>query len=420
MKLLGLKESDEKKLREGLAQLRTLHDYLSSTYSLRSDLKDLVDNRFTVRVLLQDEINKITQHQKQLNDKTQELIKLKDKLDIALSSIENLEQVLLEDENGKSRYQEILDITKKENIRILQLETQQIKQFYFELFEEKEDELSEDELSKVEKIKKEISEISKEYNNLFEELNDKGENKFTELYGNIYDLKDYYNDLFEKPDPDSESKKDKIDFQLNRIQSFYDKIYGNNEKNIEALKDTLDTRLENLSKVEERAKAVIGLSSEAGLAGGFVAKGREAKIGQITSLIIFIIVVLILFFFNLSFFDKKDFVNMKWDSLIFKFLINVPLIWIATIANINLNRFSRLEQEYSHKEALAKSYERYKTEINELEKLGVSGSEELKLKLLEINLDAFKVNPADHSDKAKPDFSIFDLVKNKNDSKTET
>ncbi|MFG4430512.1 hypothetical protein ACF0AX_11705, partial [Acinetobacter baumannii] len=154
--------------------------------------------------------------------------------------------------------------------------------------------------------------------------------------------------------------------------------------------------------------------------GGFVVKGREAKIGQIASLFIFIIVVLILFFFNLYFFDKKDFVNMKWDSLIFKFLINVPLIWIATIANINLNRFSRLEQEYSHKEALAKSYERYKTEIDELEKLGVSGSEELKLKLLEINLDAFKVNPADHSDKAKPDFSIFDLVKNKNDSKTET
>ncbi|EMP3450711.1 hypothetical protein RGN99_000291 [Acinetobacter baumannii] len=420
MKLLGLKESDEKKLREGLAQLRTLHDYLSSTYSLRSDLKDLVDNRFTLRVLLQDEINKITQHQKQLNDKTQELIKLKDKLDIALSSIENLEQVLLEDENGYSRYNEILDITDKENIRILQLETAQIKRFYSELFEEKEGEESEGELSKVDRIKKEISEISKEYNNLFEELNDDGENKFTELYENMDTFITYYKEIFEKEDPSSESKKDQINSQLNRIQNFYDKIYGNKEKDIESLKDILDTRLENLSKVEERAKAVIGLSSEAGLAGGFVVKGREAKIGQIASLFIFIIVVLILFFFNLYFFDKKDFVNMKWDSLIFKFLINVPLIWIATIANINLNRFSRLEQEYSHKEALAKSYERYKTEIDELEKLGVSGSEELKLKLLEINLDAFKVNPADHSDKAKPDFSIFDLVKNKNDSKTET
>jgi len=97
--------------------------------------------------------------------------------------------------------------------------------------------------------------------------------------------------------------------------------------------------------------------------------------------------------------------------------INAPLIWIATIANINLNRFSKLEQEYSHKEALAKSYERYKTEIQELEKLGVTGSEELKLKLLEINLEAFKVNPAEHSDKAKPDFSIWDLVKKKEDEK---
>ncbi|HDX5876512.1 TPA: hypothetical protein ACSIN5_003761, partial [Acinetobacter baumannii] len=82
-----------------------------------------------------------------------------------------------------------------------------------------------------------------------------------------------------------------------------------------------------------------------------------------------------------------------------------------------LNRFSKLEQEYSHKEALAKSYERYKTEIQELEKLGVTGSEELKLKLLEINLEAFKVNPAEHSDKAKPDFSIWDLIQKKKDEK---
>ena len=42
---------------------------------------------------------------------------------------------------------------------------------------------------------------------------------------------------------------------------------------------------------------------------------------------------------------------------------------------------------------------------------------QVKLKLLEINLEAFKVNPAEHSDKAKPDFSIWDLVKKKEDEK---
>ena len=149
----------------------------------------------------------------------------------------------------------------------------------------------------------------------------------------------------------------------------------------------------------------------------FVVKGKEAKEGQKYSIIVFVVVVLAIFGFNFYLFDKNDFLNMKWDTFLFKLLINAPLIWIATIANINLNKFSRLEQEYSHKEALAKSYERYKSEIQELEHLGVTGAEELKLKLLEINLEAFKVNPAEHSDKSKPDFSIWDLVRNRDDRK---
>ena len=65
------------------------------------------------------------------------------------------------------------------------------------------------------------------------------------------------------------------------------------------------------------------------------------------------------------------------------------------------------------KEALAKSYERYRTEIEQLEKLGVKGADELKVKLLDTNLDAFKLNPAEHSNQAKPDFSILEFVKSK-------
>ncbi|WP_336754965.1 hypothetical protein [Acinetobacter sp. USHLN143] len=252
---------------------------------------------------------------------------------------------------------------------------------------------------------------------MFNELNDNDETKVKEYERKINELVAYYDDLFISDDPDNKSKNEQMNFQLSRIQNFYDKIYGNEEKNITALSKDLDSRLENLKKVEERAKSVIGLSSEAGLAGGFVVKGKEAKEGQKISIIVFVIVVLAIFGFNFYLFDKSDFLNMKWDTFLFKLLINAPLIWIATIANINLNRFSKLEQEYSHKEALAKSYERYKTEIQELEQLGVTGSEELKLKLLEINLEAFKVNPAEHSDKAKPDFSIWDLVQKKKDEK---
>lgn len=413
IKVFGLKPNDEKKLQDGLAQLRSLNNYLSSAYSLRSDLKDLTDNRFSVRTLLQDELAKIKQHQEELKQKTQELSQLKLKLEESLSVIENLNSILAQDEQGNSTYSKILDLTSEENLETLQYDSDKIHGIYYELFDKQENEKS-----KIEKLKYEISKIQVAYEDLFDLVNDKDETKVKEFERKIDELGQYYDDLFISNDPETRSKKEQIDFQLNHIQNFYDKIYGNEDKNKPALSKDLENRLTNLGNVEERAKSVIGLSSEAGLAGGFVVKVKEAKKGQKISIIVFIIMVLAIFSFNFYLFDKSDFLNMKWDTFLFKVLINAPLIWIATIANINLNRFSRLEQEYSHKEALAKSYERYKTEIQELEKLGVTGSEELKLKLLEINLEAFKVNPAEHSDKAKPDFSIWELISKKNDNKS--
>ncbi len=92
--LLGLKESDEKKLREGLAQLWALNDHLSSMYSLRSRLKRFQQiNRHTVSSLLQGELDKIKAHQQSLINKTNELSQLKAKLDQSLIAIEKIQSV---------------------------------------------------------------------------------------------------------------------------------------------------------------------------------------------------------------------------------------------------------------------------------------------------------------------------------------
>jgi hypothetical protein len=412
MKLLSLKESDEKKLREGLVELRKLYERLSSQYSLKSDLVEFNDRRFALRTLLEDELNKFRLQQQGFESKSIELTKLKNKLEESLTSIREIESILEEDEDGVSHYSKVLELLNEDNIHDLKVNADRINDAYSLLFDKQEGKLS-----KIENIKEEIRKISLDYEKLFvEEVSESGSTRVNQLYEILNEFEIYYTDLFTTDDPDIKSKKDQINDQLNRIQNFYDKIYGNTEKKIPSLVKEFDERLRNLKNIEERAKSVIGLSSEAGLAGGFVIKGKEAKAGQKYSIIVFIIVVLAIFGFNFYLFDKSDFLNMKWDTFLFKLLINAPLIWIATIANINLNKFSRLEQEYSHKEALAKSYERYKSEIQELENLGVTGAEELKLKLLEINLEAFKVNPAEHSEKSKPDFSIWDLIRNKSTS----
>ena len=123
-----------------------------------------------------------------------------------------------------------------------------------------------------------------------------------------------------------------------------------------------------------------------------------------------------MFGFNIWLFDETDFTEMNLQKLLFKITINAPLIWIATIANVNLNRFSKLEQEYSHKESLAKSYERYRAEIEQLEKLGVKGADELKIKLLITNLEAVQLNPASYTNTEKKYFSFFSFMSKPNDN----
>lgn len=403
--LFGIKENDLKKLREGLEQLKALNDDLSAKYSLRADLRDLTDNRYTVRALLQEELDKISSHQEDLINKTAELTTLKLQLDESLEAIEKIQALIKKDEEGNSAYLNLLELIDEDNLDVLESKSDEVHQLYSQLFDR-----SGEDTSRAERIDYEVKKISDHYERFFSELTN-NETRVSEYERKVNELFSYYDDLFSSDE--SDSKSDKINSQLAKIQKFYEKIYGDEGKNIPSLNDALENRLENLRNIEDKAKSVIGLSSEAGLAGGFVIKGKEAKKGQLISITVFIVMVLILFGFNLYFFDKADFLNMTWDTFLFKLLINAPLIWIATIANINLNRFSRLEQEYSHKEALAKSYERYKTEIQELEKLGIEGSGELKLKLLEINLEAFKVNPAENSDKAKPDFSLWDSLQRK-------
>ncbi|MWV63022.1 hypothetical protein DCO58_01060 [Helicobacter saguini] len=102
-------------------------------------------------------------------------------------------------------------------------------------------------------------------------------------------------------------------------------------------------------------------------------------------------------------FKTIDFGNLKdidLVSIIVRFTINIPFIWAATAANINLNKYTKLEQEYAHKESLAKSFERYKQEIT---KLNDNKKTELMEKLMDINLEAFKKNPADSIEKIKSD-----------------
>lgn len=183
LKLIGLKENDEKRLREGLAQLKALNDYLSATYSLRSDLRDLTDHRHTVSSLLQGELNKIKAHQQDLTTKTNELSQLKIKLDESLASIEELQLVIANNENGQSIYSRLLAITNKDNLVILESESEKIHDAHSQLFDR-----NGEDTSKIDRVNYEIDKISDQYYKLFDKLNNNDETKVKEYERKINEL----------------------------------------------------------------------------------------------------------------------------------------------------------------------------------------------------------------------------------------
>lgn len=251
--------------------------------------------------------------------------------------------------------------------------------------------------SHIQSLEAKISDIDKLHAKIFYDNNHIG--------NSLHEIDMKYKELFNSSNPNEQDSK------IQQIDNFYNKVFGIPELQITSLNQQLNEQLDKFQIVEKEAKNILSLSSDAGLAGGFALKVKEAKSGKRNSLFIFLILLTIIVTLNISLFNINDFTEIKWENLLFKLTLNAPFIWLATVANINLNRYSRLEQEYSHKESLARSFERYRLAIKDLHAISERESAELQLNLMNVCLDAFRINPAESSDKAKADIDILDFIK---------
>lgn len=406
----GLKPEDEKILRDLIKQNKEVLEKISAMYLLKDDLIEVTDRRFGATKIIENEIENLKS----------EITKTIAEKNRAIQSLSALSQLNSEIEKFKSllekeytdgvllieRLEEILDKDEMEELGNLKKD---IIDFHSEIYD------YEDDVSIYTRINTFLINMDKAQKFLTETVEFEGvEVAKKEVIRKEYEkINEYYDYLFNDSDEDSISKD--LNKKINELNKFYEKIFGNGNENNKtiSLKDDLEKRLIQLKEVEEEAKKVINLASDAGLAGGFVEKAKEAKKNKIISVIILSLALCAMFFYNKDIFNgipkNQEAINnyiIIWNLL--KLLINAPLLWLAIVANINLNKYSRLEQDYAHKEALAKSYERYKNEISKLSSEDEQ-VENLKQELIKINLEAFKLNPADNMDKAKSD-TIMDKI----------
>ncbi|AVP33292.1 hypothetical protein EA762_03875 [Acinetobacter pittii] len=419
----SLDPKDEQKLKNLLNELDQLNKSLTAKYTLRNDLEAITDGRSAAAKLIKEEIDALRLETQQLKVQKEQLIDDLNSLSKLKQDTEELQQILQQNYKPNVTLLNYLkQFMTEEKITELESKVSKIDHLYSNFYDE-----SSSEKNKVDQIN-EIYVKADTFNKYFFEdeiefdgLKIQREQAIKKEYEKICD---FYDELFKNSEDESGEEKLSISKiikqQEKKIDHFYNKIFGSSNPEQKALSDVLDHRLQNLKEVESEAKKIIGLSSIAGLAGGFVEKGKEARMNKYVSLGVFVASLILLAIFNFKTIDFNALDKITLISITIRLVINIPLIWIATVANLNLNKYSKLEAEYGHKESLAKSYEKYKDEILKLHQISSDNQEaydNIYADLIKINLEAFKKNPADGMDTAKSN-SILDQILSKIDNKS--
>lgn len=419
----SLDPKDEQKLKNLLNELDQLNKSLTAKYTLRNDLEAITDGRSAAAKLIKEEIDALRLETQQLKVQKEQLIDDLNSLSELKQDTEELKQILQQNYKPNVTLLNYLkQFMTEEKITELESKVSKIDHLYSNFYDE-----SSSEKNKVDQIN-EIYVKADTFNKYFFEdeiefdgLKIQREQAIKKEYEKICD---FYDELFKNSEDESGEEKLSISKiikqQEKKIDHFYNKIFGSSNPEQKALSDVLDDRLQNLKEVESEAKKIIGLSSIAGLAGGFVEKGKEARMNKYVSLGVFVASLILLAIFNFKTIDFNALDKITLISITIRLVINIPLIWIATVANLNLNKYSKLEAEYGHKESLAKSYEKYKDEILKLHQISSDNQEaydNIYADLIKINLEAFKKNPADGMDTAKSN-SILDQILSKIDNKS--
>lgn len=381
---------DEEQIKGKLKELEKFYNQIRDYYSIKEELIKS-DEEESLRNVFNNEIALI-----------------KDNATKSLNILENAKEI---DSylNENNRFQNAKNLLSDETINQLEDKKVAIQEAYTKIFESPSGNLSDIYNEMYEKTKNAYTDlfVNKTGEKVKIEILNTHIDKFEEKYASIISNEKSISNEVENLHKDFKTKQTELD-------KFYKKIFGDEEKEINSLKDELELRLSQLKETEIEARKVINLSSDAGLGGGFFQKAKEAKINKYISLGVFVFVLIVMGCFNFNTIDFKNLKEIDLISITVRFMINAPFIWIATVANLNLNKYARLEQEYSHKESLAKSFERYKTEIEKLNDTETVKSKELLVELMTLNLEAFKLNPSSTMDGAKSDMDTFEKLKNMN------
>ncbi|MER3373976.1 MAG: hypothetical protein RIM83_05000 [Allomuricauda sp.] len=270
----------------------------------------------------------------------------------------------------------------------------------------------------------------------FEKFIETAKDEISTLKSELTDITELYNDFVKKPSSAVLSKAEKLnetfekvkeyDSEISKIEEkvsdFESKIFGKTTEDKESLKfklNDLKTQHEELheeweGKYETLTAKIEGLlpgATSAGLAKSYYDQKNSYKLPNFIWSAVFTLTMIGMVYYAIQTLTESADIGSAFMNILSRAPFFIPTIWLALFASKQQSQNRRLEQEYAYKESLAKSYDGYKREIENLPES--KEKNEIMEKLVRTMIDAAGFNPSStlekqsHNDKPPLFGSLF-------------
>ena len=270
----------------------------------------------------------------------------------------------------------------------------------------------------------------------FEKFIGKAKEETTTLKAELDDISELYNDFVKKPSSAVLSKAEKLNETFEKVdgysseisdieekvKDFETKVFGKTPEDKESLKvklNDLKTQHEELhgeweGKYETLTTKIEGLlpgATSAGLAKSYFDQKNSYKWPNIIWSAVFGLTMVGMVYYAIHTISKSTDIGNVFMNILSRAPFFIPTIWLTLFASKQQIQNRRLEQEYAYKESLAKSYDGYKREIENLPE--TEEKNEIMEKLVRTMIDTAGFNPSStlekqsHNDKPPIFGSLF-------------
>lgn len=201
--------------------------------------------------------------------------------------------------------------------------------------------------------------------------------------------------------------KDELDTHKNSIREFEAEIYGEwDDKRQHRITLGWKEKIENeLKEKENKIDNLLVGATNAGLAQSFQKYEDDFKKEVRDNSLLFygslsIIILTALGSYGLK--PPSDIESFLY-FLLFRIPLILPIVWLALVFSKRRSEFFRLQQEYSHKLSITRSYKSFSDQI---EKLGAVDDNQLRQKLMLTAIESIAFNAANTLDKKHGDSTL--------------